>query len=203
LQGLISGVIGGASGGISGGIDAALDGRRFWDGATVTRTYAAKVDVTKVVQNGDNNCLPATGESVNKDLGGKIKQDVFRQAVGGDPNNDPIRSDKFWNMFSEKTGLTVEYPDNNSLLEVLVDKGMSKALTTLNEGGRAVMSIPSGTAGVGHMVSIQSVYLETVTSLKGNVTTNVFYRVMNPATGGFQNINVRNLVYNYCMSICR
>jgi hypothetical protein len=63
LYGLISGVSGALIGGLTSGIDAARDGRRFWDGATVTKEYGVDVNVVSVKQNGVNDCLPASGSA--------------------------------------------------------------------------------------------------------------------------------------------
>jgi hypothetical protein len=41
INGGIGALTGGVAGGMVGGIDAAMDGRRFWDGARVTRTVIA------------------------------------------------------------------------------------------------------------------------------------------------------------------
>ena len=178
-DGLIGGLSGAAIGGLWGGIDAVRDGRRFWDGATVTKDFYADVNVVSVKQIGDNNCLPASGESVNKSLGGDITQSDLRGWAGGNPNLDPLGDASFWQeTYAGNTGNTVQ--GYNQM-------GAKHIVPTLNDGGRVALSIP-GSGDIGHSVVVKSVYMQTVTKINGNTTQTIMYRIMDPGTGGFRNI---------------
>jgi hypothetical protein len=172
-------------GGLVGGIDAARDGRRFWDGATVTKEYAVDVDIVPVRQVGKDNCLPASGESANRSLSGDLTQNDFRGWAGGDPNLDPLSDVDFWkNTYAGNTGHTVQGYDLS---------GAKHIVPTLNGGGRVALTIP-GSGGIDHSVVVKSVYLQTVTKISGSATQTVMYRVMDPAMGGFRNIPYSKII---------
>jgi hypothetical protein len=180
MYGLIGGVSGGLIGGISGGIDAAVDGRRFWDGATVTKEFHTDVNIVAVKQIGNKNCLPASGESVNRSLGGDIKQGRFRELAKGDPYKDALMDGDFWTKTYAKE--TLQTVHGYGQIE-----GGKHIVPTLNGGGRVALTIP-GTGGIDHSVVVKSVYTQTVTKISGSVTHTIMYRVMDPAYGGFRNI---------------
>jgi hypothetical protein len=183
LGGLLGGVSGGIIGGLVGGIDAAIDGRRFFDGSTVKKEIFAEVDVVKELQKGANNCLPASGSSIDKSLGGSTTQQNLRAAAGGSAENDPLRIGDFW----EKTFATQTNRNVTS-------GNLTDVVPTLKAGGRVAAGLPPGSEGVGHSVVIQKVYLQTVVKINGNATTTVMYRIMDPAIGGFRNISFKELV---------
>jgi hypothetical protein len=193
-QGTVYGLIGGGSGallgGIAGGIDAARDDRRFWDGATVTKRYAADVSIVPVKQEGLNNCLPASGESVNKSLGGNITQNDFRAKAGGDPNLNPINEEYFWkDIYVNETGHTVKSYSAQNYGRF----GAGQIAPELNSGGRVAVTI-YGAENIEHSVVVKSVYFQTVTKVNGTATRTWMFRVMDPATGGFRNIPQNKLI---------
>ncbi len=188
-QGGIYGAIGLGSGtligGITGGISAVRDGRQFWDGSTVTKDFAVDVNVVSVRQMGDNNCLPASGESINKSLGGDITQGDLRGWVGGNPNLDPLSDVGFWNdTYATNAGHSVQGYSQ---------MGAKHIVPTLNDGGRVAVTIP-GSGSVNHSVVVKSVYLQTTVKISGTATRTVMYRVMDPATGGFRNIPYSKII---------
>ena len=191
-QGLLYSLAGAASGalvgGLWGGIDAAIDGRRFFDGAKVTKGFAADVNVTAVMQKGKNNCLPASGESVNKSLGGNIDQAQLRSWAGGDAELNPLNEEYFWkDVFESKMPFNVRGVNGTSKLNDIV--------STLNGGGRVTVGV-AGSGNVGHSVVVKSVYLQTVQKVNGSISRTVMYRVMDPGTGTFMNIPFSKIIGN-------
>lgn len=188
VYGLIGGVSGAVLGGLYSGIDAAIDGRNFWDGSRVLDTTPiASVDVTQVKQVGDNNCVPASAESVNQSLGGNKTQVDFRTQTGGNANTDPVRVGDFWrNDYNAVAG-------NGH--KVAFDNTFNKIAETLNNKGQVVLGIPGGNNGVGHSVVLQSVSSKTIEKVSGQTVHQIIYRVMDPGTGGFKNIVINNGVF--------
>ena len=186
MYGLIGGVSGCIIGGVAGGIDAAIHGRRFWDGAAVTKEYATDVNVVPVKQVGNDNCLPSSGESVNKSLKGNVTQEQFRKLAGGDSNSDPLNDINFWkNTYAEKTGQTVQGYGQIS--------GAKYIVPTLKDGGGVALTIP-GSNGIEHSVVVKSVFLQIVTKINGYPMHTIMYQVMDPATGGFRNIPYSQII---------
>ena len=174
---------GGAVGGLMGGLDAVFHGRRFFDGATVRKDVYADVNVVAIKQEGNNNCLPASGESVDRSLGGSTTQQDLRTAAGGSADTDPLQSGEFWNdAITNTTGKEVSVGD------------LSDVVSTLKDGGRVAAVLP-GSNGVGHSVVIQKVFLQTVVKVNGTATSTVMYRIMDPATGSFRNVPLKDLMY--------
>jgi RHS repeat-associated protein len=187
MYGLYGGLSGAALGGLGGGISALRDGRRFWDGATVTKDFYADVNVIAVRQDGLNDCLPASGESVNRSLGGDIKKGQFREWAGG--GSDPLYdwgNDGFWNTtYAPRTGHTVQ---GYSQID-----GSKHIVPTLKGGGRVALTIP-GSGGIDHSVVVKSVYTQTINKVSGQSTQTIMYRVMDPGTGGFRNIPLSKII---------
>ncbi|MDR0510734.1 MAG: hypothetical protein LBH06_06550 [Rikenellaceae bacterium] len=106
-QGFLSGLIGGASGaligGVVGGTRAVIGGRRFWDGAKVEKIIVANNNMPSVKQVGDNNCLPASAESIDRSFGGAADQSTIREwvAPGSDSNTDPLGDVDTWTAYSK------------------------------------------------------------------------------------------------------
>jgi RHS repeat-associated core domain protein len=193
-NGLIGMAMGGVIGGVSGGIDAAIDGRRFWDGATVQKNILAQQNIPKVGQVGDNNCLPASAEAVDKSFGGNMTQQDIRNIFNGDPNIVPLVDKDVWTVYSAKYGhsFTMEYVKSTSLPTVL---------SKMQEGVRVAINMEIGQSA-GHSVIMQSIVQKTITKLNGRVIQKTLYYVMNPANGGSihkidatQITNSRNIFY--------
>ena len=193
-NGLIGMAMGGVIGGVSGGIDAAIDGRRFGDGATVQKNILAQQNIPKVGQVGDNNCLPASAEAVDKSFGGNMTQQDIRNIFNGDPNIVPLVDKDVWTVYSAKYGhsFTMEYVKSTSLPTVL---------SKMQEGVRVAINMEIGQSA-GHSVIMQSIVQKTITKLNGRVIQKTLYYVMNPANGGSihkidatQITNSRNIFY--------
>ncbi len=165
-------------------------GRRFFDGAKVTKEFAAYVNVITVKQIGDNNCLPASGESINKSLGGSVDQNQLRALAGGDPNTTPLNEVEFWTRhYSKLSGHSAEGKGG---------MGFSKLydiVPTLNRGGRVTVGV-AGSDNIGHSVVVKSVYLQTVQKVNGTVSRTVMYRIMDPGTGTFRSIPISEVIGN-------
>ena len=180
-QGGIYGLIGGASGavigGLWGGIDAVIDGRRFWDGATVQRTVLAEQNIPIVGQVGDNNCLPANVEAVDRSFGGNMTQQDIRNlpGLGGDPNTVQLYDTNTWSAYSDASGHQV-------LGDLNKTTSLPRVLSNMQSGNR--VSINLNTSNGGHSVVMQSVVQKTVTKVNGTITQKLLYYVMNPANGG-------------------
>jgi len=177
-NGLIGMAMGGVIGGVSGGIDAAIDGRRFWDGATVQKNILAQQNIPKVGQVGDNNCLPASAEAVDKSFGGNMTQQDIRKlpTLGGDPYTVPLEDVKVWNAYTSASGHSYLYEYNKA-------NSLSRVLSIMQGGGRVAINMNIG-ENVGHSVIMQSIVQKTITKLNGSVIQKTFYYVMNPANGG-------------------
>jgi len=190
VKGAIFGGFSGALvGGVIGGIDARIHGRRFFDGAKVTKIYSAKTDVVPVRQIGNNNCIPASAESVDKTLGGYQNQTDWRGYAGGDPNIDPIEDLKFWpKIFVEHTGYEVQGkgPGLGQLNDIV---------PTLNNGGSVVVQL-DGVGKIYHSVVVKDVFVKVVEKINGSVVQTGMYNVMDPATGSFRYILPKDITGN-------
>ena len=177
-NGLIGMAMGGVIGGLSGGIDAAIDGRRFWDGATVQKNILAQQNIPKVGQVGDNNCLPASAEAVDKSFGGNMTQQDIRKlpTLGGDPYTVPLVDVRVWNAYTSASGHSYLYEYNKA-------NSLSRVLSIMQGGGRVAINMNIG-ENVGHSVIMQSIVQKTIIKLNGSVIQKTFYYVMNPANGG-------------------
>ena len=190
VKGAIFGGFSGALvGGVIGGIDARIHGRRFFDGAKVTKIYSAKTDVVPVRQIGNNNCIPASAENVDKTLGGYQNQTDWRGYAGGDPNIDPIEDLKFWpKIFVEHTGYEVQGkgPGLGQLNDIV---------PTLNNGGSVVVQL-DGVGKIYHSVVVKDVFVKVVEKINGSVVQTGMYNVMDPATGSFRYILPKDITGN-------
>ncbi|MDY9918285.1 MULTISPECIES: RHS repeat-associated core domain-containing protein [Proteiniphilum] len=181
---------GGLVGGLIGGVSAVIDGRRFTDGAKVTKSFVTEVDVVKVKQIGDQNCLPASGESVNKSLKGNLDQKQLRSLAGGNPQTDALPDGYFWeDIYQNNSGHTVTGKGG------LTTSKLNDIIPTLKAGGRVTVGV-EGVGNVGHSVVVKSVYLQTVEKVNGTITNTVMYRVMDPATGSFRTIPFNKIIGN-------
>jgi len=176
-DGLIGGVSGGLIGGIAGGIDAAIDGRRFFDGATVQDYVVIQQNIPVVGQVGDNNCLPASVEAVDRSLGGNMTQEQVRNlpGLGGDPNTVSLTDVDVWKQYASASGHTWSG-------EVGKPTSWARIIGDMSNGGRVAINLNTG--NVGHSVVMQSVVQRTITKVSGNVVQKFLYYVMNPGNGG-------------------
>ncbi|MBC9928986.1 FG-GAP-like repeat-containing protein [Chitinophaga qingshengii] len=178
--GLYGGLIGGVTGGLAGGIDAAIHGRRFFDGATVTKVVEADQAIPVIGQKGDNNCLPASAESVDKSLGGNMTQERIREVVapGTDPKTVPLGDRDVWSGYANEAGRQVQGQNaaNVNFCEI-ADK--------MNAGNRVAVGInPTGGQTVGHSVVIKSVISKTITKIGGKQIYQSILKIMDPGHGG-------------------
>ena len=180
LDGLIVGAISAVSVGIAGGMDAALDGRRFWDGATVDKSTLVSQDIPIVGQRGDMNCGPASAEAIDRSLGGNMTQEQIRALpkLGGDPNTTPLGDKTLWEVFANERGY-------HEFQERVTDptRKLSNLSTRMQNGQRVAISLNTG-GNVGHSVVMKSITQKTVTKLNGSFVQRNIYKVMNPANGG-------------------
>ena len=194
-DGLIGGFSGAILGGMWGGIDAAIDGRRFFDGASVNNEVLVDQNIPVVGQVGENNCLPASVEATDRSFGGKVTQNDVRGWFGGDPNTNPLMDVDVWAKYSDVSGHSV-FGD--------LDKATSlpRVLSAMNDGGRVAINLNTG--NVGHSVVMNSITRRTITKLNGNVISRYIYGAMNPGNGGYMMkisgrriINAFNIFYIY------
>jgi RHS repeat-associated protein len=176
-DGLIGGVSGGLIDGIAGGIDAAIDGRRFFDGATVRDQVLANQNIPIIGQRGDNNCLPASAEAVDKSLGGNMTQEQVRAlpGLGGDPNTVPLGDVDVWEKYASASKHTLNG-------EVGKPSSYYKIIGDMSKGGRVAINLNTG--NVGHSVVMQRVVERTITKISGKILPKNLYYVMNPGNGG-------------------
>lgn len=177
-SGVWGGISGGLIGGAFGGIEAVRDGRRFFDGATIENYVKAEQTIPGVAQNGNNNCLPASGEAVDNSFGGTIDQKTLRNNIlpGSDPNIDPLKDGDFWNKYGKLAGRTVDGKAASSFtIHDIADK--------MNAGNRVAVSLNIPGSAVGHSEVLSGVYQKAITRINGTSIVRSIYRFMNPATG--------------------
>lgn len=176
-DGFIGGFTGGFVGGIAGGINAVSDGRRFFDGSAVQDKMLVDQNIPIVGQRGNNNCLPASAESVDKSYGSNMTQEQVRDlpGLGGDPNTVPLEDVKAWSEYSKASGhgLSGEFDKTTSL---------NRMVGTMRNAGRVAVNLNTG--DVGHSVIMKSIVQRTITKINGTVIQKYLYNVMNPAYGG-------------------
>jgi RHS repeat-associated protein len=189
-QGGIYGAIGMSSGALIGGLDAAIDGRRFWDGATVQKTTLAQQNIPVVGQSGTNDCLPASVEAVDRSFGGGITQQDVRDWAGFE-GNAPLGDVDVWSAYGNRSGhlITGEIPSPGV-------NSPANVLSNMQSGNRVAINLSTG--DVGHSVVMQRVVQQTATKINGNVTQKLLYYVMNPANGGsITRISSRSIINAY------
>jgi hypothetical protein len=178
LYGLMGAGSGAAIGGLWGGIDAAIDGRRFWDGATVQRTTLAKQNIPVVGQIGTNDCGPASVEAVDRSFGGNLTQQDVRGWAGFE-GDAPLGDGDVWKTYVNKSGHSLDFEPLSSAPSTKLYNVLSK----MQGGSRIAINLNMG-RDVGHSVVIQSITEKTITKINGTVLQKLFYNVMNPANGG-------------------
>ncbi|MDO4726064.1 MAG: hypothetical protein Q4A56_02430, partial [Porphyromonadaceae bacterium] len=200
IHGLIGATIGGLVGGVTGGISAVIDKRNFWDGSKVQKIILAKYDnIPPVGQRGNNNCLAADAEWIDKTFGGKMTQEDIRNLVnpGSDPNTVPLLDADVWSRYAEETGHKFTF----ELRETSASQKLANILSKMQQGARIPMTI--STPNGNHGVVMQSIVEKITTKLNGSVTSKLLYYVMDSSHGGsFVRMsagdiinNLRNLFY--------
>lgn len=163
-------------GGLSGGIASVKDGKRFIDGASVQKIIREQ-DIPVIGQRGDNNCVPASIEAVDKSFGGEMTQEQMRSLIGGNPNIDPVEDLSAWSKYVSETGhsLSGEHGiTNGSQFRMFSQIGLdNRVVINLNYGGN-----------VGHSVVVQKAILEVATKVNGSISSRVLFYIMDPANGG-------------------
>jgi hypothetical protein len=196
-QGLIYSGIGLGSGallgGITGGIDAARNGRRFWDGATVTKTTLVEQDIPIVGQDGKRNCLPANVEAIDQSFGGNMTQEQVRATdglgFGGSPDNNALLDGEVWTAYGNRSGhqiggYTIVSPTTSDVYSIN---------SVMRSGSRISITLPR-VNGNSHSVVVKNISLKTITKLNGRAVSKYLLTVMDPAYGGYyRTISVNNL----------
>ena len=191
LQGTLGMGAGALVGGIYSGTKAALKGRRFWDGAKVTKNIFAQSE-RKVVywrQSSMYSCQEDCAASINSSRNISLTEDQKALLSKLNQKNE-YRIGDFWKNYSEITGVDAEVLNStmawNTKLGAVTD--------ALNLGYSVAGVIPGG-YDMGHMVVINNVYMKTVEKLNGDIVQSLFYSVMDPARG-FVDIPVKLLTGN-------
>ena len=179
IDAFLGGLSGTVVGGVVGGIDAVRDGRRFWDGATVTRTTLVDQNVPIVGQVGEMNCLPASAEAVDRSFGGNLTQQDIRNLpnLGGDPNLDWLHDDTVWREYSEWSGL--QYGGERTITSVTPLRITEK----MQNGYRVAINLNN--SEIGHSVVMDRVVMKTITKISGKTSLRYLYYVMDPSSGGY------------------
>ncbi len=177
-SGFQAGISSGLISGVLGGMSALIDNRRFWDGATVHRqTYTQTIPI--IGQRGENNCVPASIESIDKSFGGCMTQEDIRSIMGGDPNKDPLDVLKTWSTYVEQTGHSLSIGDYTT------DKSLLTLFSNIERGTRATLLLGNEASTVGHNVVVQSATLKVISKINGSKILKTSFKVMNPSSGGY------------------
>ena len=188
-SGLKTGAFGAASGGVIGGlyggIDAALDGRRFFDGATVVRETATPgYTIPNVQQQLDASCSAGCASSVDQSFGGSLTEtDIMKLIPKYDYVSTGVEDFHFWDQFAKATGRH-SIPTNNITPEMFY----SNFSKNIGNSGRFALSTNN------HSVVLQSVTKSTITKISGNIITRYTYNVMDPAYGAIRSLNPSKVI---------
>jgi hypothetical protein len=174
--GAIGGLSGGLLGGLAGGIDAALDGRRFFDGASVNNRILSDRAIPFVEQEGEYNCGPACGEAISDSRGANATQSSIRSKLGGNPRTSPLGDVDVMREFSSQTGINHR---------VLAGGLPEIEINSLSSKGWDILFNVRSEAGIGHAVVLNRITERTITKISGKVVTKYLYDVMNPARGQY------------------
>ena len=197
-EGLLSGLktggmgalSGGLIGGVAGGVDATIDGRRFFDGATVQEQVLIDKQIPFVRQQGDMNCGPANCEAISISRGGSVTQQSIRNSptLGGDPNTIPLGDADVFKEFSRQSGL--KYLNAGRGLN-------SKELLRYMKSGYDVTYNIKSVPGIGHAVTANKITVKTITKISGRIIKRILVDVMNPAKGQYIRISNYSLTNAY------
>lgn len=174
------GLSGAAIGGIAGGIQSTKNGGGFFESGTVKKTVI-KNDIRPLKQKGDQNCLACAGESMAKADGIDLTQEQIRNALGGDPNLDPLYNDDFGTYFARKSSTYYGNRPAGSFNEADIFGAM-------NEGSHVVLSRQSS-SGVGHALVLKKAVKRSFNFATSVPTQSYKFRVMNPSFGTFERLN--------------
>ena len=178
-EGLIAGTTSALLGGIISGYDAVQDGRRFWDGATVSYEEIYEQNMPIVGQIGKHNCLPASAQSIDNYYGGDMTQEDFRALMGGDPNQDGLLDTGFWDRVSK--GYKYKHYGNGEL-----GKSSFREIEMKLQQRYGVAITLNGGSTESHSVVLSGIYRKTITNLRGvtHYAKYNWYNIMDPAKGG-------------------
>ncbi len=194
VDGLMDGATAGLIGGLASGIEASLDGRRFWDGATlISENKIVDLNMPHVNSRGKYNCVYASLESVDKSYGGDITQETMRAALGGDSEKDPAEIAKALKYYATLT---------NGKTGVLTKNDLEKMESLMSKQIRFLLDLESKVGDVGHMVVMNSIVERNYRSISGREFYKRIYYVMNPARKSLQSISVStiqssNIIFYY------
>ncbi len=181
--GLVGGIAGGLAGGLTGGISAVSNGRRFFDGASVTDETVA-LNLKRVSGSRHSTCGPATCESIDDSFGGNLTKDDIANWYGGNTESG-IGDLTLMKDYTYRT---------NRLLDIRNGAVPPESIfRALEDKTRIVLSMRH-TSGIDHMVGINSITKKTVQKISGRVLTKWIIKVMDPYYGSFQKLNL-NSVY--------
>lgn len=177
IFGAISGAV---IGGVVGGIDASLDGRRFFDGATITSKTAGPTTYTlgDFQQNFDASCTPTSGACINQSFGGSMTEQQAMSILPSDYRNYGVGDEPYWKAFATKTNLHFQKlaGGQETAASLFYD------FNTFNTNGyfsnsRFALSTSN------HSIVLRSITQQTITKINGAVNFKYFYNVMDPAIG--------------------
>lgn len=191
LQGTLGMGAGALVGGIYSGTKAALKGRRFWDGARVTKDVFAQSrrNVVDWHQSSMYSCQEDCAASISSSRNISLTKDQ-RALLSKLNQENKYRIGDFWKNYSEITGVNAEVL--NSTMAWNTKLG---AVTDALNLGYSVAGVIPGLVDMGHMVVIENVFMKTVEKLNGDIVQSLFYSVMDPARG-FVDIPVKLLTGN-------
>ena len=177
----IGALSGGVLGGIAGGVDAALDGRRFFDGATVVKSTATPSYVLPSGQQSlDRSCSAEAGSIIDRSLGGSMTEDdVMKMIPGYDYANKGSEDVYFWKEFANKTGRGFTNTRGNLSAQNFYENFRN------GSGNNVRFALSTNN----HSLVLQSVTKSTITKISGNMFTRYSYGVMDPAHGALRNIS--------------
>ena len=190
-QGALFGLGGAASGaligGLWGGIDAYRNGREFWNGAKmIEQKTIVNQNLPLVRQQGDYNCGPATGESITG-----VPQQQYREIVGGNPNQDPVKAIDFNNAITKATGRKVA-PFSRYLPS---DKIGAEQLAGMMNRGNNFYLVSGTETLVDHATALNSITIKTFQKVSGAIYHKIVYEVMDPALGIYNNIGAHSMKF--------
>ena len=186
-DGAVGSLTGGLIGGVAGGIDAVLDGRRFFDGATVSyQTAVPPYTINDLQQNLDASCTPTCGATIDQSFGGTLTEESAMKLYASDYKNIGVRDVDYWKTFATKTNLKYQnFSGGQSTAANLYDD--FNGLGNLKYSRFALSSS-------NHSMVLKSVTQRTLTKINGYTTFKYFFNVMDPAYGASKTINPNSII---------
>ena len=201
-QGLENGLKAGGWGALSGavvgglytGIKAVANGKRFWDGATVTKEVIADHNMPIIYDKSNKRCIPNSVASTDQSFGGNLDPEtVYRANLQED---GMIYDGKTWKWYGNNYGHDIECEENPFNLDNIVRR--------MGEwDDRVGINLESGSVNrPGHKVMLNKITLKTVTPINRESFSRYIFQVMDPASiRGYRNIdpyfikNAANIFY--------